>query len=557
MAYSAEDHKLDRASSSPVPLGDGGSDGSSGGGGGSDITDGDDVDDADVECYLNLGQHAHVLFKHAERDRDRDDDDDDELKARSTLCARFEIRSSAPHFCCGRRPYCAFAMCRPCVDQSIATGCVVGPDEVTRGLTPKLWTRIMARVAYGRGQLADPALQRWMTQESMPLGLDPALFSDRTHQSGASDAAARYMATVRDLACPVCNEVPLRPVDLECGHLGCAACMTAWVRQKKSISCPLCRAKSGANWQMRVSGFIVQKIRALSVSCPSTWPNAVSPAAATTTAPSLVSDDACRPASSMLAVASGAALAGLNSPPPPPQSSSSSSLLALAREPRCREEKKSCEADVRLGDRWLGVAAHIKSCSHIAILCGACNLAVTRGDYVRHQRRECAWGWVACPHCRHTMPRIAWVQHLREKIGDAVARSVPSLSLTPGDGQRSGPTGDGQRSSSMRGGPQCVGQVSCVAPKCAHVCTRREIEAHMRVCRAHADMWSQPWANFEIGDAYRRATADHTVHLWLGGFQRAVATTIRELSKSPSPSPHQQQHQQPEGLGRRRNLAVW
>ncbi|XP_061584216.1 zinc-binding protein A33-like [Cololabis saira] len=46
----------------------------------------------------------------------------------------------------------------------------------------------------------------------------------------------------KDLTCPICHDIFMRPVVLSCSHSFCKACVQAWWREKHVNECPVCKA---------------------------------------------------------------------------------------------------------------------------------------------------------------------------------------------------------------------------------------------------------------------------------------------------------------------------
>jgi hypothetical protein len=50
---------------------------------------------------------------------------------------------------------------------------------------------------------------------------------------------------VEDVACPICLEILVAPVTLQCGHTFCAHCAQTWSRASgRKALCPVCRQQA-------------------------------------------------------------------------------------------------------------------------------------------------------------------------------------------------------------------------------------------------------------------------------------------------------------------------
>lgn len=55
-------------------------------------------------------------------------------------------------------------------------------------------------------------------------------------------ASAEEMMELGEETCTICTEEHSNPVRLECGHIYCEECITAWCERTVGATCPLCRA---------------------------------------------------------------------------------------------------------------------------------------------------------------------------------------------------------------------------------------------------------------------------------------------------------------------------
>ena len=100
--------------------------------------------------------------------------------------------------------------------------------------SPSLWSSACAHLYVGfklvalleRARLAGGAL-RAVIWFDLPIG---------------KYASADEIVELGEDGCTICHDEHTAPVRLECGHIYCEECITAWCERTAAATCPLCRA---------------------------------------------------------------------------------------------------------------------------------------------------------------------------------------------------------------------------------------------------------------------------------------------------------------------------